>query len=106
MKNILLGSLGLSLVIVLVFAGYFPATAGAAEAKCARESKVAVIAQWCKAGGQSAVKKEMKAFVKKTKAAGIKVTCLNCHTKLGKDYPVKANAVADFEKNWKAISVE
>ena len=104
MKNTLLVS---SLSILLPVLG-FVSWAGPVEAgdatPCARKSKVAKVSEWCEAGGQKAAKAGMKNFVKSAKAAGLKLTCLDCHVKLGKDYPVKDNAVSDFKKHWKTAN--
>ncbi len=50
----------------------------------------------CKEGGRKAAQKLMKDLVKKAKAAGKDVKCLDCHKDV-KNFELKPNAVTDLE---------
>jgi len=66
---------------------------------CARtEFKTKMVAEACKAGGQSEAKTQMKAYLKKAKKQNADLTCNSCHKKVGGDYPLKDDAVEQFKK--------
>ena len=67
--------------------------------------KTALVKAACAKGGQKAASKALKAFVKKAKkATGEKITCKTCHTKMKPDYPLKADAMATYNRLKKAIA--
>ena len=80
----------------LALAGFAAGTAradGETEPKpCnAKKFKIKKVEKACKDGGQPAVKKMMKAAVKKAKAAGEDINCKSCHNSL-KEFDLKSGS--------------
>ena len=73
---------------------------------CVRTSfKLPFVKEACAKGGQKAVGKAWKAFIKKAKAAtGEKINCKSCHTKMKPDYKLKSDAYATYERLKKAVA--
>ena len=73
---------------------------------CVRTSfKLPFVKEACAKGGQKAVGKTWKAFIKKAKAAtGEKINCKSCHTKMKPDYQLKSDAYATYERLKKAVA--
>lgn len=92
---------------VLFAAGLFASSAsaapeGEAPKPCVGTSfKIAKVGAACESGGQAAVKKMMKAAVKKAKAAGVTegMKCKDCHTSL-KTYELKGDDPVGAIKKW------
>jgi hypothetical protein len=89
-----------SILTICAALGYATVSSSPVEAagECKRSDfKTKMVKEACASGGQKAAKDAMKAYLKtaKTKDKAIK-DCSSCHTKVGGDYPLKANAMELF----------
>ena len=53
----------------------------------------------CKKGGQEAAKTAWKEWVAEAKKTDATLTCKTCHSKMGPEFPIVAEAVATFKKH-------
>lgn len=52
----------------------------------------------CAKGGQSEAKKAWKAWVAEAKKTEDKLACKSCHTKMGPEFPLAADALEHYKK--------
>jgi len=107
-KQLMTHKIALAAAFSVVFAaGLVASSANAAEEgdapkPCVATSfKISKVGATCKSGGQPAVKKMMKAAVKKAKAAGVTegMKCKDCHEDL-KTYTLKGTDPVGAIKKW------
>lgn len=66
---------------------------------CSRAKfETALVGDACKAGGQDAARKAMKAFVKEKKAANPDLKCETCHKEIGNGFPLEADGLKKFRE--------
>ncbi|MBP6837348.1 MAG: hypothetical protein KA190_08595 [Kofleriaceae bacterium] len=85
----------LSSALALAFALVHASATSNAGAPCKRTKfETVAMKDACAKGGQAQAKAEMKKFMKAAKAANPKINgCPACHSKVGGDYPLKANGL-------------
>jgi hypothetical protein len=92
-----------SLLTICAALTYATIEASPAEAagECKRtEFKTKLVKESCARGGQKAAKDDMKAWLKAAKAKNPKIVgCPTCHSKVGGDYPLKADGLKLFVDN-------
>ena len=99
MVKLALAALTATLVATLSIVAVTGASSADAAAPCkAKKVETKWVQDLCKAGGQKAVKDEMKKAMKKWKKVDASVPCASCHSKVGGDYPKKKDALEKLQK--------
>jgi hypothetical protein len=104
-KLIVLG-LAIGILGLLAYSGVSGPAIASDTKPCARSSfDTRLVERACKAGGQDAAKKAMQKFVADVRTAKrasgeekYRLLCTDCHTSVKEDYPLKSDALQQFNE--------